>query len=44
MREADRDGLEQMYQHFQALGVVAPTLVAADVGYEESPVRRPEYD
>ncbi|CAN0422003.1 unnamed protein product [Ectocarpus fasciculatus] len=44
VRQADRDGLEQMNQDFQALGVVAPTLVAEDVGDEESPVRRPEYD
>ena len=42
--QADREGLEQMNQDFQALGVVAPTLVAADVGDEESPVPRPEYE
>ncbi|CAM9997330.1 unnamed protein product [Ectocarpus fasciculatus] len=41
--QADREGLEQMNQDFQALGVVAPTLVAADVGDEESPVWRTEF-
>ncbi|CAM9695881.1 unnamed protein product, partial [Ectocarpus sp. 13 AM-2016] len=43
VREADREDLEQIYQDFQALGVAAPTLVGADVGDEESPVRRPEF-
>lgn len=42
LRQADLEGLEQIYQDFHALGVVAPTLVAADVGDDESPVRRPE--
>lgn len=34
-------GLENLFRDFGALGLAPPTLVAADVGDEESLVRRP---
>lgn len=40
--QADHESLENMYQDFGGLGLAPPTLVAADVGDEESRVRRPE--
>lgn len=38
--QADREGLEGIREDFGALGLVPPTLVAADVADEESLVRR----
>lgn len=37
----EREGLENLFRDFGALGLAPPTLVAADVGDEESRVRRP---
>lgn len=36
----DREGLRDLYRDFRALGLAPPTLVKADVGAEESCVRR----
>lgn len=38
--QADREGLEGICEDFGALGLVPPTLVAADVADEKSLVRR----
>lgn len=37
----DREDLKDLYRDFKALGLTPPTLVEADVGDEESHVRRP---
>lgn len=41
LEEADRAGLENLFQDFGALGLAPPTLLAADVGDGKSPVRKP---
>lgn len=42
LRQADdREDLKDLYRDFKALGLTPPTLVEADVGDEESHVRRP---
>lgn len=40
--QADQESLQKMFQDFGGLGLAPPSLVAADVGDEQSLVRRAE--